>query len=56
MIQKETGWTDDYLLWGVSWANIQMKIKDAPYYKYGKSGERKVDQKGLEEWLKSAMS
>ena len=44
MIQKETGWTDEYLLWGLSWANVQMKLADAPYYKYkpgkpGKSGK-----------------
>jgi hypothetical protein len=36
MIQKETGWTDDYLLWGLSWANVQMKLADAPRYTYGK--------------------
>jgi hypothetical protein len=35
MIQKETGWTDDYLLWETSWANIQMKLADAPRYHYG---------------------
>lgn len=29
-IQKETGWTHNYLLWGESWLNIQMKIADSP--------------------------
>lgn len=29
-IQKETGWTQQYVLWGESWMNIQMKIADAP--------------------------
>jgi hypothetical protein len=56
MIQKETGWTDEYLLWGISWANVQMKLRDAPYYKYrsGKGKDDKVvDQKGLEKWLHS---
>jgi len=57
MIQKETGWTDEYLIWGVAWANIQMKLSDAPYVKYRKGkkgkGEDVVDQKGLEKWLNS---
>jgi hypothetical protein len=35
MIQKDTGWTDDYILWELSWANLQLKLADAPYYKYG---------------------
>jgi len=56
MIQKETGWTDEYLLWGISWPNLQLKLADAPYYKYTsgkKKGEEVVDQKGLEAFLGS---
>jgi hypothetical protein len=54
MLQKETGWTDDYVLWGTSWANLQMKLADAPYFKYGKggkSGEKVVDQDELIKFL-----
>ena len=29
-IQKETGWSHDYVMWGESWFNIQMKLADAP--------------------------
>jgi hypothetical protein len=35
-IQKDTGWTDEYMLWGLSYANLRMKIADAPSYRYGK--------------------
>lgn len=57
MIQKETGWTDDYLLWGLSWANVQMKLADAPYYKYGSGKDGKVinDDKELEDYLNKMM-
>ena len=54
MIQKETGWTDDYLLWGLSWVNVQMKLADAPYYKYksGKPGKGDViDEEDLADFL-----
>lgn len=27
---KQFGWTYGYLLWGISWLNVQMMIKDAP--------------------------
>jgi hypothetical protein len=36
ILQKETGWTDDYILWGTSWVNLQMKLADAPHYSYNK--------------------
>lgn len=29
-IQKETGWTRQHILWGVSWINIQLGIADSP--------------------------
>ena len=51
MIQKETGWTDDYLLWGVSWANIQMKLADAPYYSYRARDEKVDNAEELNRWL-----
>lgn len=42
MLQKETGWTDDYVLWGTSWANLQMKLADAPRYTYSKKEKVKT--------------
>lgn len=27
---RNFGWTYEYLLWGISWLNIQMMIADAP--------------------------
>jgi hypothetical protein len=27
-----TGWTYEYLLWKISWVNLQMMIVDAPRY------------------------
>lgn len=29
-IQKETGWTHDYVLWGESWLSLQLKLSDLP--------------------------
>ena len=56
MIQKETGWTDDYLLWGLSWANIQMKLSDAPYYSYLSGGKNEViTDEELANWLNTNM-
>lgn len=31
-IASETGWNYHYILWGVSWINIQMMLADAPRY------------------------
>ncbi|MFA5450595.1 MAG: hypothetical protein WC231_01165 [Dehalococcoidales bacterium] len=31
-IQKETGWTHEYILWGESWLQLQLKLADAPGY------------------------
>jgi hypothetical protein len=41
-VQRETGWTDEYLLWETSWVNIRMKLADAPRYSYSKSA-RTID-------------
>ena len=27
---RSYGWTYDYLLWGISWLNVQLMIADAP--------------------------
>ena len=32
-LQKQTGWTDNYLLWGVSHLNLKIKAADAMRYK-----------------------
>jgi len=37
-IQKETGWSHDYILWGESWFNLQMKLNDLP----GKKKKKEV--------------
>ena len=56
MIQKDTGWTDDYLLWGVSWANMQLKMADAPCYRYNSKGkEQVIDDDELKNWLNTNM-
>jgi len=32
-IARETGWTSNYILWHVTWANLQLMIADAPRLK-----------------------
>ena len=39
-IQKETGWTNRYILWEESWFNLQLKLSDAP--RMIKSGKAKM--------------
>ncbi len=41
-VQKETGWTDDYILWEIPWASVRLKLLDAPYYRYGKGNKVKT--------------
>lgn len=56
VLQKETGWTDDYLLWEVSWMSLQLKLADAPRYESGDSKKTKtiVDEQELANVLKQA--
>ena len=49
-IQKETGWTHKYILWGESWFNIQMKLADAPKMVNGHKKEIESDEE-LAEFL-----
>ena len=35
-LQEKTGWTHNYILWHESWANIHMKLVDAPRISTGK--------------------
>ncbi len=51
MIQKETGWTDDFVLWGVGWGNLQMKLADAPCYTSGNDVKTPVDEQELIKFL-----
>ena len=37
-------WTYDYLLWGISWLNVQMFLSDLPSYESGKKGEDSFHQ------------
>jgi hypothetical protein len=48
MVQKDTGWTDEHVLWGMSMANLQMKLADTPCYRYGKKEAKIVDGNELE--------
>ena len=50
-IQKETGWTHNYILWGESWFNLLMKLADAP--RTVKGGKAKIIEGDteLEEFL-----
>ena len=50
-IQKETGWTHDYILWGESWFNIQMKLADAPRMINGNRKKTIESEDELEEFL-----
>ena len=56
VLQKETGWTDDYLLWEVSWMSLQLKLADAPRYESGDNKKTKtiVDEQELANILKQA--
>ncbi|WP_186462322.1 hypothetical protein [Pedobacter suwonensis] len=30
MIAEKTSWSDDYIMWGISWVNLRMMLADAP--------------------------
>ena len=38
-VQKETGWTDEYLLWGIPWSAVRMKLIDEIHYDYNSKKE-----------------
>ena len=50
-IQKETGWTDKYLLWEIPWINIRMKLADAPYYSNSTKSKEIANEQELQEFL-----
>lgn len=51
LLQKETGWSDEYILWGTSWVNLQMKLADAAHYHYGERRRTVVDEADLANFL-----
>ncbi|GHV32136.1 hypothetical protein FACS1894177_07850 [Bacteroidia bacterium] len=51
-VQKETGWTDEYLLWQIPWVNVRMKLIDEIPYEYnGKSAKTIENEDELIEFL-----
>lgn len=50
-IQRETGWSQDYILWGESWLNLQMKLSDAPRMVSGDKAKEFEDDDELLEFL-----
>ena len=50
-IQKETGWSHDYVLWGESWFNLQMKLPDVPKRKKGSKTKMIDSEEELLEFL-----
>ncbi len=39
-VAQATGWSVDYLLWGVNWSTLMMMLADAPRYVKEKRTER----------------
>lgn len=52
-IQKETGWTHRYILWGETWFNLQLKLGDAPRMISGNRKKKIENEDELEEFLNS---
>jgi hypothetical protein len=40
-IAETTGWTVNYILWGIAWINIRMMLADAPRYISVKTNQKK---------------
>jgi len=52
-IQKETGWTQKYILWNESWFNMQLKLPDAPRMGKNKTVKEIKSDEEMEEFLTS---
>jgi hypothetical protein len=51
-IQKETGWSHSYILWGEPWITLQLKLSDLPRTVSGKNNVKEIeDDKELMEFL-----
>jgi hypothetical protein len=44
-IIKYFGWTYDYLLWGITWLNVQLMLADGARYVTADEGEESSDGK-----------
>jgi hypothetical protein len=53
-IQKETGWTDGYLLWEIPWVSIRMKLIDEIHYDYSEDDKKTIEnEEELVEFLET---
>ena len=52
LIQKTFGLNNEEVMWGDSWINLMMKMRDMPHYQYRKSKER-IEKKGTVEDLQN---
>ena len=50
-LQRETGWSHNYILWEESWFNLQMKLDDAPRLISSKRKKEIKTDEELEEFL-----
>lgn len=50
-IAQATGWSVNYILWGLSWANIQMMLADAPRYTTDSEVKELTDIEDAKEFL-----
>lgn len=39
-VAQATGWSVDYMLWGVNWETLSLMLADAPRYVKAKADER----------------
>lgn len=52
-IATATGWKFEYIVWGISWVNLQMMLADAPRYIYDdKEKSKRLESEGeIKEFL-----
>lgn len=51
-IAAQTGWSVDYILWGISWAALQIMMADAPRYTMGSKKKELVTIDDARKFLK----
>lgn len=42
MIAEKTGWSDEQILWRISWSKIRMMLADAPAMKKAKKNKKQI--------------
>lgn len=42
---KHFGWTYEYLMWGISWLNVQLMIADQPEIEYNEDAPKQASRK-----------